>query len=71
MRKLVAVELVSFDGVMESPEEWAFGYSDDEMEEANAKGWPPRTRCCWGGPRTKTSPPSGPSSRPARRWWTT
>jgi len=38
MRKLVAVELVSLDGVMESPGEWAFGYSDDDMNEANAAG---------------------------------
>jgi dihydrofolate reductase len=38
MRKLVAVELVSLDGVMETPEEWAFAYSNDEMEEANAAG---------------------------------
>jgi dihydrofolate reductase len=38
MRKLVAVELVSLDGVMESPEEWAFSYSNHEMEEANASG---------------------------------
>ena len=38
MRKLVAVELVSVDGVMESPEEWAFAYSNDEMEEANSAG---------------------------------
>lgn len=38
MRKLVAVELVSLDGVMESPEEWAFPFTDDEMNEANAKG---------------------------------
>jgi hypothetical protein len=38
MRKVVAVELVSQDGVMESPEEWAFSYSNDEMEEANASG---------------------------------
>jgi dihydrofolate reductase len=38
MRKLVAVELVSLDGVMESPEEWAFSYSNDEMEEVNAAG---------------------------------
>jgi dihydrofolate reductase len=36
VRKLVAVDLVSVDGVMESPEEWAFSYSNDEMEEANA-----------------------------------
>ena len=38
MRKLVAVELVSLDDVMESPEEWAFPYTDDEMNEANATG---------------------------------
>lgn len=38
VRKAVAVELVSVDGVMESPEEWAFSYSNDEMEEANAAG---------------------------------
>jgi dihydrofolate reductase len=38
VRKAVAVELVSVDGVMESPEKWAFSYSNDEMEEANASG---------------------------------
>ena len=38
MRKVVAVELVSVDGVMESPEEWAFSYSNNEMEEVNAAG---------------------------------
>src|SRR5919107_152208 len=38
MRKVVASEIVSLDGVMESPEEWAFAYSNDEMEEANAAG---------------------------------
>ena len=38
VRNLVAVELVSLDGVMETPEEWATPYSDDEMNEANAAG---------------------------------
>jgi dihydrofolate reductase len=38
MRKVVAVELVSLDGVVESPEEWAFSYSNEETEEANASG---------------------------------
>ena len=38
MRKVIASELVSLDGVMEKPEEWAFSYSNDEMEEANASG---------------------------------
>jgi dihydrofolate reductase len=38
VRRVVAVELLSVDGVMESPEEWAFSYSNEEMEEANAAG---------------------------------
>jgi dihydrofolate reductase len=38
MREVVATELVSLDGVMEKPEEWAFSYSNGEMEEANASG---------------------------------
>jgi dihydrofolate reductase len=38
MRKVIASELVSVDGVIESPERWAFLYSNDEMEEANAAG---------------------------------
>jgi dihydrofolate reductase len=38
MRKVVAAELVSLDGVMEKPEEWSFSYSNDEMAEANAAG---------------------------------
>jgi dihydrofolate reductase len=29
---------VSLDGVMESPEKWAFSYSNEEMAEANASG---------------------------------
>ncbi len=38
MRRVVAVEMVSLDGVMGAPEEWAFAYSNDEMQEANAEG---------------------------------
>ena len=38
MRRVIAVEFVSLDGVMESPEEWAFSYSNDEMEAVNASG---------------------------------
>jgi dihydrofolate reductase len=38
VRKVVASELVSLDGLMEKPQEWAFSYSNDEMEEANASG---------------------------------
>ena len=34
MRKVVASEIVSLDGVVESPEEWHFPYFNDEMAEA-------------------------------------
>jgi hypothetical protein len=38
MRKVVAWELVSLDGVMETPEEWAFSYSNDEMAKVQGAG---------------------------------
>ncbi len=38
MRKVVAVEFVSVDGVMQSPEWWASSYTNDEMKEANVAG---------------------------------
>jgi dihydrofolate reductase len=34
MRKVVASELMSLDGVVESPQEWHFPYFNDEMGEA-------------------------------------
>jgi dihydrofolate reductase len=37
MRKLIAVEWLSLDGVMEAPEEWAFSYTDDELEAAHGE----------------------------------
>lgn len=38
MRTLTAVLHLSLDGVVESPEVWAFPYSNDEMQAANAAG---------------------------------
>lgn len=38
MRKVIALEWLSVDGVFESPEEWAFPYANDELQEANAAG---------------------------------
>ena len=38
MRKLVAVEMVSLDGVMGAPDSWAFPYNDREIEEVNEAG---------------------------------
>jgi dihydrofolate reductase len=34
MRKVIASEFVSLDGVMESPEQWHFPYFNDQMGEA-------------------------------------
>lgn len=38
MRKLIVVENLSLDGVMEAPEKWAFAYQDAEMAKANQAG---------------------------------
>ena len=70
MRKVVAVELVSVDGVIESPEEWAFSYSNDQMEEANASGMAASDALLLGRVTYESWPPSGPTNRAARRWWT-
>jgi dihydrofolate reductase len=34
MRKVIASEIVSLDGVVESPEKWHFPYFNDQMAEA-------------------------------------
>jgi dihydrofolate reductase len=34
MRKVIASEILSLDGVMESPEKWSFQFHNDQMEEA-------------------------------------
>jgi len=39
MRKVVAAEFVSLDGVMESPDQWHFPYVNDEMGEAIGAGF--------------------------------
>ena len=39
MRKVVAAEFVSLDGVMESPDKWHFPYFDEEMGQAVAEGF--------------------------------
>ena len=38
MRRIIASELISLDGVMESPEKWAFQFHNDEIAEANRAG---------------------------------
>ncbi len=38
MRKLIAVENLSLDGVMEAPEQWAFAYQNAEIIADNQAG---------------------------------
>jgi dihydrofolate reductase len=39
MRKVIASEFVSLDGVMESPEKWHFPYFSEEMGQAIGEGF--------------------------------
>ena len=39
MRKIVAAEFLSLDGVMESPDQWHFPYFNDEMGQAVGEGF--------------------------------
>ena len=39
MRKIVAAEFLSLDGVMESPDQWHFDYFNDEMGQAVGEGF--------------------------------
>ena len=39
MRKVVAAEFVSLDGVFEAPDQWHFPYFDEEMGEAIGEGF--------------------------------
>ncbi len=39
MRKIVAAEFMSLDGVVEAPDKWHFPYFDDEMGEAVGEGF--------------------------------
>src|SRR3712207_1677520 len=39
MRKVVAAEFLSLDGVMEAPDRWHFPYFNDEMEQAVGEGF--------------------------------
>jgi dihydrofolate reductase len=39
VRKIVAAEFLSLDGVMESPDQWHFDYFNDEMGQAVGEGF--------------------------------
>jgi dihydrofolate reductase len=38
MRNIIAVVWMSLDGVVESPEQWAFAYANEELQEVNEQG---------------------------------
>jgi hypothetical protein len=44
MRKVIASEIVSLDGVLESPEPWHIPYFNDEMGEAIGEAMASRNR---------------------------
>jgi dihydrofolate reductase len=71
MRRLMAIELVSVDGVMESPGEWAFSYSDDEMERENAAGMDASDALLLGRTTYEEFASFWPNQPGARKWWTT
>ena len=45
MRKVVAAEFLSLDGVMESPDQWHFAYFNGEMGQTVGEGFEARTLC--------------------------
>ncbi len=57
MRKIVAAEHVSLDGVMETPERWSFLYFDEELgqEIGAARATSPRRSKSSSGVRAGTS----------------
>jgi dihydrofolate reductase len=56
---------------MESPEEWAFSYSNAEMEEANASEMAASDAMLMGRVTYEQMAAYWPNQRAARRWWTT
>ncbi|HJQ28628.1 MAG TPA: hypothetical protein VJ827_04765 [Rubrobacter sp.] len=69
MRKVVAAEFLSLDGVMESPDKWHFPYFNDEMGQAVGEGFGAADGMLWGGLTTRSGPPSGLGRIPSRTRW--
>jgi hypothetical protein len=66
MRKVVAVEFVSLDGVMEAPDQWHFPYWSDEMGQEIAAAMGQADAMLLGRVNYKSESPSG-RSRTRRR----
>jgi hypothetical protein len=69
MRKVVAAEFLSLDGVMESPDKWHFPYFNDEMGRAVGEGFAAADAMLMGRSTTRSGPPSGPGRIPGRTRW--
>ena len=69
MRKVVAAEFLSLDGVMESPDQWHFPYFNDEMGQAVLEVSERRTPCSWAGSSTRNGRPSGRTRTRRRTPW--
>ena len=75
MRKVVAAEHVSLDGVMEAPERWHFAYDNDEINQAIGAGFAASdallTPCSWAASSTMSGRRTGrsrtPGAEPVRR----
>ena len=69
MRKLIAFVLVSLDGVIGAPDEWAFSYSDEEKE--NEAGMAASDALLPGRATYAEFASFWPNQPGAHRWWTT
>ncbi len=66
MRKVVAAEFLSLDGVMESPDQWHFPYFNDEMGQAVGEGFESSDALLMGRVSTRSGRRSGRSRTPRR-----
>jgi dihydrofolate reductase len=71
VRKLIAFELVSLDGVIGAPNEWAFSYSDEEMQRENEAGMAASDALLLGRATYEEFASFWPNQPGAHRWWTT
>jgi len=59
MRKVVAAEFLSLDGVMESPDKWHFPYFNEEMGQAVGESFAAADAMLMGRVNYEEWPPSG------------
>ncbi len=65
MRKIVAGPFMSLDGVVEAPDNWTFPYFNGEVAQVVGAAMTAADTILLGGERTRTSPRTGLTRRPA------